>query len=228
MRCAPRMSRARRRGSSSIGEVAAGHPFDGDGRRGRSRAHLHRRRGAARRRHRRDPGEHHARGRHASSSTSRSGKAGTSARPASISRQARCCSRKGRRLTDRDLALAAAMNHPALPVYRRPKVAVLATGDELVMPGTDPGPGRSSTRTASPPMALARARRLRGHRPRHRARPARRDRRRGARAPATAAPTSWSPPAAPRSATTTWCSRRSPPKAWRCRSGRSRCGPAGR
>ena len=31
-------------------------------------------------------------------------------------------------------------------------------------------------------------------------------------APATSAPTSWSPSAAPRSATTTWCSRRSPPK----------------
>ena len=42
---------------------------------------------------------------------------------------------KGRRLTDRDLALTAAMNHPAVPVHRRPKIAVLATGDELVMPG---------------------------------------------------------------------------------------------
>jgi molybdopterin molybdotransferase len=49
--------------------------------------------------------------------------------------------RRGRRLSDRDLALAAAMTHPAVPVHRRPKVAVLATGDELVMPGTAPGPG---------------------------------------------------------------------------------------
>jgi molybdopterin molybdotransferase len=46
------------------------------------------------------------------------------------------------RLRDRDLALAAAMNHPTLPVHRRPKVALLATGDELVMPGTAPGPGQ--------------------------------------------------------------------------------------
>jgi len=50
--------------------------------------------------------------------------------------------RKGTRLTDRDLALAAAMNHPQLPVRRRPKVAILATGDELVMPGSAPGPGQ--------------------------------------------------------------------------------------
>ena len=37
--------------------------------------------------------------------------------------------RAGRRLTDRDLSLAAGMNYPQLPVRRRPKVAVLATGD---------------------------------------------------------------------------------------------------
>lgn len=41
----------------------------------------------------------------------------------------------GRRLTPRDLGLAAAMNVPWLAVRRRPRVAVLATGDELVMPG---------------------------------------------------------------------------------------------
>ena len=41
----------------------------------------------------------------------------------------------GRRLTVRDVALAAAMNHPWLPVRRRARVAILATGDEVVMPG---------------------------------------------------------------------------------------------
>ena len=50
--------------------------------------------------------------------------------------------RKGRRLTGRDLALAAAMNHPAVPVHRRPKIAIVATGDELVPPGTEPAPGQ--------------------------------------------------------------------------------------
>ena len=48
----------------------------------------------------------------------------------------------GIRLTDRDLSLAAGMNYPHLPVRRRPKVALLATGDELVMPGSTPGPGQ--------------------------------------------------------------------------------------
>ena len=48
----------------------------------------------------------------------------------------------GSRLTDRDLSLAASMNYPELPVRRRPKLALLATGDELVMPGSTPGPGQ--------------------------------------------------------------------------------------
>ncbi|MBD8875897.1 gephyrin-like molybdotransferase Glp [Roseibium polysiphoniae] len=46
----------------------------------------------------------------------------------------------GAKLGYRDLALAAAMNHAELPVRRRPVVAILATGDELVRPGTEPGP----------------------------------------------------------------------------------------
>lgn len=45
-----------------------------------------------------------------------------------------------RKLGYRDLALAAAMNHARLPVYKKPVVAILATGDELVQPGTEPGP----------------------------------------------------------------------------------------
>ena len=48
---------------------------------------------------------------------------------------------KGRRLSARDLMLAAAMNYAAVPVHRRPRVAVLGTGDELVAPGGKPAPG---------------------------------------------------------------------------------------
>lgn len=46
----------------------------------------------------------------------------------------------GQRLGVREIALAAAMNHPTVPVRRKPKVAIIATGDELVRPGSVPGP----------------------------------------------------------------------------------------
>ena len=45
-----------------------------------------------------------------------------------------------RRLGPNDLALLAAMNIPELAVTRRPIVALIATGDELVMPGETPAP----------------------------------------------------------------------------------------
>jgi molybdopterin molybdotransferase len=45
--------------------------------------------------------------------------------------------RAGVRLGPRELMLAAAMNHAELPVRRKPKVAILATGDEVVPPGTE-------------------------------------------------------------------------------------------
>lgn len=48
--------------------------------------------------------------------------------------------RAGRRMGPAELALAAAMNHATLSVVRRPRVAILATGDELVPPGAEPGP----------------------------------------------------------------------------------------
>ena len=46
---------------------------------------------------------------------------------------------KGRRLGPAELALAAAMNHSHVEVVKKPLVAILATGDELVAPGTEPG-----------------------------------------------------------------------------------------
>lgn len=63
----------------------------------------------------------------------------------------------GGRLSDRDLSLAAAMNYPRLPVHRQPKVALLATGDELVMPGETPGPGQIVYSNGYALRALARA-----------------------------------------------------------------------
>jgi molybdopterin molybdotransferase len=50
--------------------------------------------------------------------------------------------RAGRRLTARDIGLAAAMNRPWLLVRRRPRIAILPTGDEVVMPGDPVGPNQ--------------------------------------------------------------------------------------
>jgi molybdopterin molybdotransferase len=68
----------------------------------------------------------------------------------------------GRRLGVREIALAAAMNHPAVPVRRRPKVAIIATGDELVRPGKVPGPDQI---VASNDLGLAAFVRLNGGEP---------------------------------------------------------------
>ena len=48
--------------------------------------------------------------------------------------------RAPRVLSSADVALLAAMNLPDLAVTRRPEVALISTGDELVMPGETPGP----------------------------------------------------------------------------------------
>lgn len=45
-----------------------------------------------------------------------------------------------RPLTPRDIGLLATMNVATVSVHRRPIVAVMATGDELVQPGETPGP----------------------------------------------------------------------------------------
>ena len=52
--------------------------------------------------------------------------------------------------------LAAAMNHPLVPVHRRPKVALFATGDELVPPGVEPAPGQIVSSNTFAIGALAR------------------------------------------------------------------------
>ncbi len=48
--------------------------------------------------------------------------------------------RAGQRVTPARIGVAAAAGHATLPVHRRPRVALLATGDELVPPGVAPGP----------------------------------------------------------------------------------------
>jgi molybdopterin molybdotransferase len=63
----------------------------------------------------------------------------------------------GHRLTPRDLALAAGMNHPFVPVHRRPKIALFATGDELVPPGCEPAAGQIVSSNNFALEALARS-----------------------------------------------------------------------
>jgi molybdopterin molybdotransferase len=63
---------------------------------------------------------------------------------------------KGRLLTVRDVGLAGAMNHPTVPVHRRPRMAVLATGDELVLPGGALEPGQIVTSNAFTLTAIGR------------------------------------------------------------------------
>ena len=58
----------------------------------------------------------------------------------------------GLRLGARQLMLAAGMNHARLPARRKPRVAILATGDELVMPGETP---RADQIISSVPYGLA-------------------------------------------------------------------------
>ena len=129
-----------------IGEAAAGHPFAGTVGRRAGRAHLHRRAAAGRRRRRRHPGEHDAGQADGRAKVTvregtldqghvrttgfdfREGDVLLGGRPAPRAR-ARCRSRP-------PWATA------RLPVRRRPRVAVLSTGDELVLPGERPGPGQ--------------------------------------------------------------------------------------
>jgi len=50
------------------------------------------------------------------------------------------CLTKGRVLTARDIGVIASCGYALAPVRRKPRVAILATGDELVDPGGSPGP----------------------------------------------------------------------------------------
>ena len=59
---------------------------------------------------------------------------------------------RGTRLGPAEVALAAAMNHASLRVVRRPRVAIIATGDELVPPGGHPTPDQI---VCSNPFAVA-------------------------------------------------------------------------
>jgi molybdopterin molybdotransferase len=48
----------------------------------------------------------------------------------------------GQRLRPADVGALAALGITAVPVWRKPRVAILSTGDEIVAPGETPGPGK--------------------------------------------------------------------------------------
>jgi molybdopterin molybdotransferase len=50
--------------------------------------------------------------------------------------------KKGRQLRPQDVGVLASMGIREVEVYRRPRVAVISTGDELLEPGEEPVPGR--------------------------------------------------------------------------------------
>jgi molybdopterin molybdotransferase len=82
---------------------------------------------------------------------------GKNIRPAGVDfREGDVLIRASSHLTDRHLSLAAGMNYPDLPVHRRPTIAMLATGDELVLPGATPGPGQIILSNGYALRALAR------------------------------------------------------------------------
>jgi len=101
---------------------------------GRSGAHLHRRRAAAKQRHGGHPGKHHARWRHDHRHDRDGARAQCPPPPASTSNRAMWACAKAIASPAAMVSLAAAMNHATLSVHRRPKIAIAATGDELVPP----------------------------------------------------------------------------------------------
>ncbi|SFP76999.1 molybdopterin molybdotransferase [Mesorhizobium sp. NFR06] len=62
---------------------------------------------------------------------------------------------KGRLLDPAALSLAASANHPSLNVVRRPLVAIIATGDELLPPGSELGPDQIISSNAYGVSAVA-------------------------------------------------------------------------
>jgi molybdopterin molybdotransferase len=63
----------------------------------------------------------------------------------------------GVQLTARQIGLAAAANHAWLPLHRQPRVAILATGDEISLPGDPLAPGRVVSSNSHMLAAMVRA-----------------------------------------------------------------------
>ena len=85
--------------------------------------------------------------------------AGTYVRPAGLDFKAgEVGLAAGRRLSARDIGLAAAMDRPWLRVRQKPRIAILASGDEVVMPGDPIGPNQIVSSNSHALAAFVRAR----------------------------------------------------------------------
>ena len=109
------------------------------------------------RRRDRDPGRHQGRGRQDHHPRSAAHRPPHPQGRARLQRPATRPFAAGRTLTTRDVALAAAMNLPWLSVHRKPRVAILSTGDELVMPGEPVGRNQIVSSSGIAVAALVRA-----------------------------------------------------------------------
>lgn len=84
-------------------------------------------------------------------------KAGTYVRPAGLDfKEGDVGIQAGKRLTPADIGLVAAMNWPWAAVRRRPRIAMIATGDELARPGEPIGPNQIVSSNALALGALVR------------------------------------------------------------------------
>jgi molybdopterin molybdotransferase len=84
-------------------------------------------------------------------------KAGAYVRPAGLDfKQGEVGVPAGRRRTPADIGLVAAMNWPWVEVHRRPRIAMIATGDELARPGEPIGPNQIVSSNALALAALIR------------------------------------------------------------------------
>lgn len=85
-------------------------------------------------------------------------KTGAFVRPAGLDfREGDVRIRAGKVLTARDVGMAAAMNVPWVDVRRKPRVAILPTGDEIIRPGDPTGPNKIVSSNSYALAALVRA-----------------------------------------------------------------------
>lgn len=73
--------------------------------------------------------------------------------------------RKGQRITSTRIGGLATLGHDALEVNRQPRVSIITTGDELIMPGTESGPASIYNSNGFSLAALLRANGLQPHFP---------------------------------------------------------------